>query len=144
FLTIGGVHEAILPKLQVDTPPAAGEELRVIVSAYNAAEELYEVRLPGAAINVEDWSDLVEGTVVDARVIGVNTGGLEVQVNNIRGFIPAGQVAIHRVENFDDYLDQKLPCVVNEANEGRRNLVLSHRGYLERMREQQRKELLEN
>src|SRR5690606_13779151 len=56
FLTIGGVHEAILPKLQVDTPPAAGEELRVIVSGYNAAEELYEVRLPGAAINVEDWS----------------------------------------------------------------------------------------
>jgi small subunit ribosomal protein S1 len=144
FVIIASVHEAIVPKLQVDEVPENGSQLRVIIVSYNVVDELYEVRLPGASIKVEDWSDLHEGAVVEARVTGINTGGLEVQVNSIRGFIPASQVAIHRVENFEEYVEQKLMCVVNEANEMRRNLVLSHRGYLEREREEQRKILLES
>ena len=114
-----------------------------MVRSFNAEDGLYEVTVPGAALDVADWSDLVEGAVVDARITGANTGGLECMVNTIRGFIPASQIALFRVENFADYIDQKLPCVVTEVNPKRKNLVLSHRALLEREKEEARKQLLE-
>jgi len=64
-------------------------------------------------------------------------------VNLIRGFMPASQVAMFRVEDFSEYLGQKLQCVVTEVNERKRNLVLSHRALLEREREASRRKILE-
>src|SRR6188472_1872783 len=80
--------------------------------------------------------------MVEARVSGANTGGLEVMVNNIRGFIPISQIAPYRVENTAEFIGQKFVCVVTEANAQRGNLVLSRRAVLEREREEVRKRLL--
>jgi small subunit ribosomal protein S1 len=99
------------------------------------------VTVPGASVTVSDWSDVGEGVVVEARVTGHNTGGLECEVNHIRGFIPMSQISLHRVENAEDYVGQKLACVVTEANEQRGNLVLSHRAILEREQEANREQL---
>merc|ERR1711964_613858 len=85
-----------------------------------------------------------EGAVVEARISGANTGGLECMLNAIRGFMPASQIALFRVEEFGEYIGQKLPCVVMEVNPRKRNLVLSHRAFLEREREESRKQLLES
>ncbi|QDU95291.1 30S ribosomal protein S1 [Lignipirellula cremea] len=143
FFSLGGRNEGFASLAQFKTPPEIGDKLEVTVVRFNADEGLYEVTVPGGSVSVADWSDINEGGVIDARITGINTGGLECMVNNIRGFIPASQVALHRVEVFDDYIDQKLPCVVTEANESRRNLVLSHRAYLEREREAERQEKME-
>ena len=59
-----------------------------MVIRHNNEEGIYELNLPHAAANVGDWSDLNEGMLVDARVTGHNSGGLECEVNHIRGFIP--------------------------------------------------------
>ena len=53
-----------------------------------------------------------------------------------------GQVSIYRVENPEDFVGQRLACVVTEANRDRRNLVLSHRAVMERERNEQRDKLL--
>ena len=82
----------------------------VIVTGFNSDHGLYELSIPGASIDVGDWSDLAEGATVEARITGSNTGGLECQVNNIRGFIPASQISTSRVEKLGDYVGQKLPC----------------------------------
>jgi small subunit ribosomal protein S1 len=95
-------------------------------------------------VSVADWTDLTPGAIVEARVTGSNTGGLEVQVQSIRGFIPASQIDLYRVEQFGDYVNQRLQCVVTEANESRQKLVLSRRAVLEREKEAKRKELLES
>ncbi|MEZ6109456.1 MAG: S1 RNA-binding domain-containing protein [Pirellulaceae bacterium] len=144
FLSLGGPNEAIVPMRLFAEPPEVGATLEVVVKQFNAEDGLYEAAIPGAALDVADWSDIVEGSVVEARVSGSNTGGLECKVNNIPAFIPASQVARFRVEDFSDYVDQKLLCIVTEANPNRRNLVLSHRAYLEREREAERKQLLES
>lgn len=140
FFALGGPHEGAVSARQFEEPPVAGTQLEVIVSHYNNDDGLYELRLPGAAVDVKDWSDLQDGTVVEARITGANTGGLECMVNTIRGFIPASQIGVFRVENFADYIDKKLPCVVTEVNRRRRNLVLSHKAVLERQAESDRKE----
>lgn len=54
------------------------------------------------------------------------------------------RIALYRVENIEESAGQKLRRVGTEANESRRNLVLSRRAYLEREREEARKKLLES
>ena len=69
---------------------------------------------------------------------------MECSLNNIRGFIPASQVELFRVEQFGEYVNQKLQCVITEVNPKRKKLVLSRRALLEREREENRKQLLES
>ena len=140
FVSIGTGHEGVLPLRQLDKPPEQGEQLEVIVRSLNMEEGLYDLAVPGAAVEVEDWSDLQNGIVVEARITGANTGGLECMVNQIRGFIPSSQIGVFRVENFADYIGTKLPCVVTESNRRKKNLVLSHRAMLEREAETNRAE----
>ncbi|MEO8493912.1 MAG: S1 RNA-binding domain-containing protein [Planctomycetota bacterium] len=143
FFDLVGRNEGFTSVRNFKEPPALGTFLDVVLKKYNAEDGLYEVAVPGASITVGDWSDLTEGAVVEARVSAVNTGGLECMVNLIRGFMPASQVAMYRVEDFSEYLGQKLQCVVTEVNERKRNLVLSHRALLERAREESRVKILE-
>ena len=143
FFALDGHNEGVASLRQFTDPPQLGMELNVVVSRYHAEDGLYELRVPGSSIDVEDWSDLAEGAIVEARVTGSNVGGLECMVGHIRGFIPASQIEMFRVEHYPEYYEKKLLCVVTEANERRRNLVLSHRALLEREKEEQRTKLLE-
>ena len=116
--------------------------VQVVVQRLNPEDGLYELSLPNKAVQVDDWSDLVEGALVEVRVTGHNTGGLECEVNHIRGFIPISQVSLYRVEDLAPYVDQRLTCVITEADPERRNLVLSRRAVLEREKEQAREQML--
>lgn len=143
FFGLKGRYEGVAAKRQFLKVPELGDMLEVVVTKFNSDDGLYEVSVPGASVQVADWSDLEEGTIVEARITGSNTGGLECSVNNIRGFIPASQIDIVRVENLGDYVNSKLQCVVTEANPDRRNLVLSHRAIIEREREKTKAEKLQ-
>ena len=142
FCSLNGPYEGVASVKQFAEAPAPGTQLDVVVSGYSAEEGLYELTVPGAAVDVGDWSDLVEGLVVEARITGHNKGGLECEVNHIRGFIPASQVSLYRIEDLSQFVEQRLPCVVAEADPQRRNLVLSHRAVLEREKEAAREKLL--
>ncbi|MCH2182094.1 MAG: S1 RNA-binding domain-containing protein [Mariniblastus sp.] len=144
FMTFKGQFEGVVPLSQFKSAPADGELVEVIVKERNEDDGLYELSIPGAAMAVGDWSDLSEGAIVDARVTGSNTGGLEASVNNIRGFIPASQIDVFRVENFGEYTNKKLTCVVIEINPQKKKLVLSHRAIVERENEANRAELMKS
>jgi len=143
FVELGSREQGIVPLRQFAEPPEVGAELTVAVVRFDRDEGLYELRLPGAAASVGDWSDLEEGTLVEVRITGHNTGGLECEVNHIRGFIPVSQISLYRVEDLAQFVGEKMACLVTEANPDRRNLVLSHRAVLEREREEARRALLE-
>lgn len=144
FVSLGARSEGVASARQFTEPPKLGAEVEVIVKSYSADDGLYEVAVPGAAIAVDDWSDLVEGMVVETRITGANTGGLECKVGGLRGFVPASQIAMFRVEDYAEYVDQKMLCVVTEVNPKRKNLVLSRRAVLEREKEEARRQLLES
>lgn len=144
FFVLGGRNEGVASVRQFAKPPQPGDSFDVVVRGFNAEDGLYELAVPGASIDVSDWSDLREGAIVEAVVTAANTGGLECMVNKIRGFIPASQVSIYRVENLGEMVGQRMLCVVNEANAQRRNLVLSRRAMLEREKEESRKNFYAN
>ncbi len=141
FIELGGREQGILPLNQLPEAPQPGQPIEVVVERFNAEEGLYQLVAPDGAMSIGDWEDLSEGMVVEARVTGHNSGGLEVQVNRLRGFIPVSQIALYRVENLEEFVGQKWPCVVTDANPERRRLVLSRRAMLEREKEESRQKL---
>ena len=127
----------------VPAVPEPGAELEVIVHRFDPDEGLYQLSLPGGAVEVADWSQLAEGVVVEARITGHNKGGLECEVSHIRGFIPAGQISLYRIEDFAPLVGETMVCLVTEANPDRRNLVLSRRAVLEREKAEAKTKLME-
>jgi len=144
FVELAGGQQGVVPLRQFDVPPRPGTEVQVVVERLNPEDGLYELSLPNKAVQVDDWSDLIEGALIEIRVTGQNAGGLECEVNHIRGFIPVSQIDVYRVEDLAQFVDQKWTCVITEANPDRRNLVLSRRAVLERERERARQQLLDS
>lgn len=142
FVSLGGPNEGVISILQFTEPPEAGAQLEVVVRGYLPEEGLYDLALPGSAVAVDDLSDIKEGEVVEAKVTAANAGGLECVVGHARGFIPASQVAEFRVEDFSEFIDQKVLCIVTQCNPARGNLVLSRRAVLERERAEKREQRL--
>jgi small subunit ribosomal protein S1 len=143
FIDLGQRNQGVLPLKQLDAAPEIGAVLEVVVSRFDADQGLYDVSLATAAVDVGNWDEVQTGQVVEVSVSGANKGGLECQLAGIRGFIPMGQISIFRVENAEEYIGQRLTCVITEANRSRKNLVLSHRAFMERERKEKREKLLQ-
>ncbi len=132
FVELPGMQQGVVNIKQFTEAPAEGTVLELMIGRYDADEGLYELTKLAGAVDVGDWSDISEGMIVEAKITGSNKGGLECEVNRLRGFIPAGQISLYRVENFEEFVGQKFNVVVTEANRDRRNLILSRRGVMER------------
>jgi small subunit ribosomal protein S1 len=144
FFILDGRNEGVASLRNFRDPPELGQQFEVTVLGYDADNGLYNVNIPGGSVSVSDWADIQEGSIVDARITAANTGGLECEVNKIRGFIPASQISTYRVENLSQFVGEKMQCVVTEANPQRKNLVLSRRAMMEREKEAARTETLAN
>ncbi|MGH7136403.1 MAG: 30S ribosomal protein S1, partial [Pirellulales bacterium] len=142
FVDLGWRNQGLLSLRQFPVAPEVGAVVEVIVTRFDVEEGLYQLALPGAAVDVADWSDLTPGMVVEAKITGHNKGGLECEVNHIRGFIPAGQISLYRVEDLSQFVGESMTCVVTEANAERRNLVLSRRAVLEREKAEAKTKLM--
>jgi small subunit ribosomal protein S1 len=141
-LDLARPHQGILSIKQLAKVPSVGEPISVIVRNFNSSEGVYELAIPGGVTNVENWQELSENMVVDALVSGHNKGGLEVTTNGLRGFIPASQVALFRVNDFEAFVGNKFSCLVTKVEPERRNLILSRRAILEREREANKEKML--
>lgn len=144
FVDLGGKSEGFIPVLQFEGKlPAAGDKIEVIVDRYDERNDVHILRRPGQAQEA-DWGSVERGMIVDAQVKGVNKGGLEVTVSGLRGFMPAGQVDIGRIEDLSTLVGKTLRCEVTEANAASRNLVVSRKKVQEREREELAKALRES
>ena len=90
----GGRSQGMMSRDQFeDAPPVIGNEVVFDIEGYDRANGLLILKKKGAVQNI-DWSSVTEGMVVEARVVETNKGGLSVEVNGIRGFMPISQIDI--------------------------------------------------
>ncbi len=138
FVDLGGKSEGVIPLDQFEGEiPVPGSEIEVIVDHFDASEGIQHLRLKGTAVDAT-WENLRKGVMVEARVTKVIKGGVEVDVDGIRGFMPISQIDLSRVEDAASYVNQKFKALVTEANEREKNLVISRRELLEQERAEQR------
>ncbi|CAN5904010.1 hypothetical protein BH23PLA1_BH23PLA1_16150 [soil metagenome] len=138
FVDLGGKSEGAIPTEQFgDDPfPEPGSLIEVFVDRYDPAEGLTKLNLKGAAVEA-DWDSIRRGMLVEARVIKTVKGGVEGNVDGMRGFMPISQIDMERVEDGSEFLNQKVRVLVTEANPRQKNLVVSRRELLERERAEQ-------
>lgn len=114
--------------------PSANDSLEVVVQRYDAAESLFICVLPGS-IQKADWEMLSPGQNVEARVTGVNKGGLELEIAGHRAFMPASQVDLDHVKDLSVFVGEKMECQVQRVDKrGKGNIVLSRREILQSQR----------
>jgi small subunit ribosomal protein S1 len=89
------------------------------------------------------------GNIIDAQVVNYNKGGLLVNLDGVRGFVPSSQVSgisrgpdTQKQSDMARMVGQKLSLKVIEINRNRNRLILSERQALQEVREVKKDELL--
>ena len=142
FVDIGGKSEAYAKLEEFDEadPPRPGQLHNFVMQGIDAESGLMRLSLREARA-AADFESLHVGDVIEARVTGVNLGGLELLASSVRAFMPKSQVELERVEDFTLYIGRRLECQITEIDRRGRTLIVSRRKLLERQREEQRQEL---
>ena len=83
-------------------------------------------------------------TVLDVKVAEVVNAGVTAYVEGIRGFIPASKLALHYVENLDEYLNKTIQVQVFDLDEEKERLILSAKEVLREKAEEERKAKISN
>lgn len=83
-------------------------------------------------------------TVLDVKVAEVVNAGVTAYVEGIRGFIPASKLALHYVENLDEYLNKTIQIQVFDLDEEKERLILSAKEVLREKAEEERKAKISN
>ena len=131
----GGRGQGVLPTQQFEGQiPQLGDVVEFDIDHYDAGDGLLILTRQGSVQAVSDWSGIAYGMIVEAKVTGTNKNktGLTVEVNGIKGFLPASQLDLYRVENIDQFVNQRLKVMVAEVIPEERNLIVSRRAVLER------------
>jgi small subunit ribosomal protein S1 len=143
----GGRSQGVLPLQQFEgRKPVVGEAVEFDIDHYDAANGLLILTREGSTQIVHDWSQVAYGMIVEARVTGTNKNktGLTVEVNGIKGFLPASQLDMYRVENIEQFLNQRLKVMVAEVNPEERNLIVSRRAVQEKEKQAKAEEFWKN
>jgi small subunit ribosomal protein S1 len=132
FIEFGPKELGVLPRLQFPDEaelPKVGEVFEVVVNQRDS-DGLLVCSRPGQ-VQKADWEMLEPGQVVEAKVTGVNKGGLDLEVAGHRAFMPAGQVALEHIADLSVFVGEKVKCKVTRVDRsGRGNIVLSRRDVL--------------
>ena len=141
FVEFGPKSHGICPITHFETPPTAGEKLEFVVERLDPFEGVLILAREGMVTKAQ-WGDLKVGQVVEARCVGMNVGGLDMEVAHHHAFMPAAQVDLRHVEDISVFLGQKMECEIIELRRNRERMLLSRRRVLEKERIEKRNVLL--
>lgn len=124
---------------------AEGDEIEVLVDRRDGEGNLVLSREKAAKIKV--WDEIKTACEQKAVIKGTVTervkGGLSVDIG-IPAFLPGSQVDVRPVRDLDRYVGQTLTFNILKYDRKRNNVVLSRREILERERELEKRQTLEN
>jgi ribosomal protein S1 len=128
------------PTTQFEELPQIGGTLEFVIEHRDQDDMLVLSRK--GAVQKAAWDSLEVGQVVEARCTGTNKGGLELELAGHTAFMPAGQVALHHVEDLTGFIGDKFPCEVIELDRKKTRIVLSRKRILQIEKEEAGIELL--
>lgn len=141
FVEFDAKRQGVCPLAQFPEPPNPGERFDFVEERFDPFEGLWVVSRPGATHKGE-LDSLSAGMVVEARCIGMNKGGLDMEVAHHKAFMPAGQVDIRHIEDISVFLGEKFPCKIIELRREKGRMVLSRKAVLLEERARMRDKVL--
>lgn len=143
FLEFDAKNQGILPRAQFGKKEVVdiGRKVDVVVDHFDASAGLLMVNRKGQAQRAT-WTTLKPDMIVEGKVSGMNKGGLEVEVNGLRAFMPASQVDLVPPKDISVLLNQHIRALVLEVDRRGKNILISRRKLMEKERAENRDTLL--
>jgi small subunit ribosomal protein S1 len=160
LVDIGAKSEGIVPNKELQTlTPAELVEIKIgdqilvfVVQPEN--QEGHAVLSIDKAKMEKSWRRLQKqfeaGEIIEAEVTGYNKGGLLVNLEGVRGFVPASQVTglatgneASKQSEMTRLVNNKLPLKIIEINRHRNRLILSERLAAQEQRDAQKDRLMQ-
>ncbi|MBI2339973.1 MAG: 30S ribosomal protein S1 [Deltaproteobacteria bacterium] len=97
---------------------------------------------------LEAWDKVAEAhekdQIIEGVIVNKIKGGMSVNLGGIKAFLPGSQIDLKPVKSLDKLIGHKFQFKIIKLNKAKGNIVLSRRVVLEKERESQKKNLLEN
>jgi len=143
FKSEGSIHRA---EFADAATLKVGDEVEVFVE--NIEDEQGMVILSKhKADRQKGWERIVnnfkEGDIIEGRPVRKVKGGLMVDIG-IEAFMPASLASFKGYANLDSLVGQALKFIILKISRARKNIVVSHRDYLLREKDQIRQKLIES
>ena len=152
---VGSKSEGLIPRSEWEEnekQPEPGDVVKVLVEDVEDTMSNEEVAARGMivlskrkAARIEAWNRMMaeveEGKIVEGEVIKKIKGGLLVDIG-VQVFLPASQVDVRRPTDINEFIGQRIQCVILKIDESRRNIVVSRRNLIEKERAEKKAALL--
>lgn len=145
FVDIGGKSDMVIPLLELTSATVTsakevvktGDIIKVMVAKAGGEEG---VRLSRRRIEQEEvWVKLEvvlrEDKTITGTVLELIKGGLSVNVEGIKAFMPASQSGLGFINNLADLVGKTFPVKILELDRAKRRLLVSRRVILEAEKE---------
>lgn len=129
FLPVDSEYEFYILRDEVGN---AGEG-RIIVSYKRVAQ----ARVWNNLEEVRDASDICEANIQE-----VVKGGVVVEIDGVKGFIPASHLRVKGGSNNPQLVGQTIPCTILEIDRGHNKLILSQKLAISKLYAGEREELM--
>lgn len=142
FLEFDAKSQGVLPRNQFGKNEVIelGRRVDVTVDRFDGDSGMLLVNRKGA-IQRATWTNLTVGMIVEGKVTGLNKGGLEVDLQGLRAFLPGSQVDVFPMRDISVLLGQTIRAEVIELERRHKNILLSRRKVLQKEREESRDQL---
>lgn len=160
LVDIGAKSEGIVPNKELQTLTSAelieikiGDQILVFVVQPENQDGHAVLSIDKAKME-KSWRRLQKqfeaGEIIEAEVTGYNKGGLLVNLEGVRGFVPASQVTglatgneASKQSEMTRLVNNKLPLKIIEINRHRNRLILSERLAAQEQRDAQKDRLMQ-
>lgn len=148
FVDAGGHQQAFYPRAELldakgKLTVAVGDVIRghVVRIGDDGTPELG--RRLGKGMSLDELETArVEGIQVEGKVVGVNKGGVSVDLGGVRAFCPISQLDRVYVADASVFLQKTLRFVVTQVDQAKKDVVLSRKVILEAEAQENRDALL--
>lgn len=134
ILDLGSKAEGVLSKKDLSPEQLAnlkvGDKLQVFVMRTENESGQVVVglhRISGRAANSPKWAKFEQlkhsGNTVSGKVLELNKGGLVVESNGVRGFLPSSQILISDAGNLEGLIGKDLELNVIEVDANQNRLI---------------------
>lgn len=153
-VNIGYKADGIIPKSEVSNNDInlrefvqEGQELEVYILKKDDGDGNVLLSLKRIA-QLKDWTDLEQlaesNTIISVQIKEAVKGGVIAYYNEIRGFIPASQIALHYVNDLSVYVGQTIDVKILEVNKNKRRAVFTRKQLLSEELKEKKAELWGN
>ena len=135
------------PSIKLEDVVKVGDKIEATVQRVNDQDGI--VTLSKKRLDAEKKWEVIEEardnkTIIEGVVKEENKGGVVVNLNGIRIFVPASQTGLRRNEPMTQLVGTNVRLHITEVNKGRRRVVGSIRSVLNEERAAKSKEIWEN